>query len=957
MSFPASAPDAGFLRTLAADPASPAAWTGLGDARRERGLWVAAVVAAERAVRLAPQDGTALTALALARLAAQDSPGALDAAGRAAAAAPRSPAARRASALAFLRAGRLDDAEREAAAGLGLDPAYPEGTAALALVRMMQGRLVEADRLFAAALAAKDSMAEALGNHAALYARLGREAEAMRLAARAVRLKPFLTGPLTLLGSLLHKAGRPDEAAAAFAASVALDPDQLPARINLADALRLAGRAREAVTVCLDGLDRRPRHPDLLVNLGAALQSLGEHDGAIAAYEQALATGSAQPAVDNNLARLHRDTGRPDLALARLRAAHARDPSEPDIAVNLAGLLLEAASADPALLAEAETAAGRAAAVPNRPDALAMLGRIRALAGRTADAEEAFVEALRLTPTDAELWLQAGTALLRAGERIRALGFLRRSVRLVPGNARAWVTFGAALRNLRFAEADNELRSDLLAALDQPAIEITHIGEAVLSVIVLTPGWRDLRVSRADPAAVRGALRRGAFDALARDPLLLAFLEAAVVADADVEADLTALRAALLAEAAEPFSPIPDAGPWPRLAAALAVQCFLNEYVFTETEAESANVATVLERLADVSSPGRLAVFAAYRPLHRQPRTESFAAEPRPEALASLFRRQFDEPRREARLETALPVLTPIGDSVSIAVRRQYEESPHPRWFNAGLLDRPLPVPAAMRALFPHVTIETGPWWSAPEILIAGCGTGREPVWAANQFEGARVLAVDLSRASLAYAARQTEDLGVESISYAQADLIELGALERTFDIIQSVGVLHHLADPLAGWRVLTGLLRPHGLMKIGLYSEIARRAIVAGRNLIAQSGFDPSPEGIRRFRQAVLALPENHPARSVVRSVDFYSASACRDLLFHVQEHRMTLPQIADWLDVLGLEFLGFQLEDQTTAHLYRARFPDDPAMRSLADWNRFENDHPMTFGALYQFWVRRKP
>ncbi len=146
MSFPASAPDAGFLRTLAADPASPAAWTGLGDARRERGLWVAAVVAAERAVRLAPQDGTALTALALARLAAQDSPGALDAAGRAAAAAPRSPAARRASALAFLRAGRLDDAEREAAAGLGLDPAYPEGTAALALVRMMQGRLVEADR-------------------------------------------------------------------------------------------------------------------------------------------------------------------------------------------------------------------------------------------------------------------------------------------------------------------------------------------------------------------------------------------------------------------------------------------------------------------------------------------------------------------------------------------------------------------------------------------------------------------------------------------------------------------------------------------------------------------------------------------------------------------------------------------------------------------------------------------
>ena len=85
------------------------------------------------------------------------------------------------------------------------------------------------------------------------------------------------------------------------------------------------------------------------------------------------------------------------------------------------------------------------------------------------------------------------------------------------------------------------------------------------------------------------------------------------------------------------------------------------------------------------------------------------------------------------------------------------------------------------------------------------------------------MLAIDLSRASLAYATAKTRALGLETIAYAQADIMRLGAIEQRFDLIESVGVLHHLADPYAGWRVLLSLLRPGGFMRIGLYSEIAR--------------------------------------------------------------------------------------------------------------------------------------
>jgi 2-polyprenyl-3-methyl-5-hydroxy-6-metoxy-1,4-benzoquinol methylase len=102
------------------------------------------------------------------------------------------------------------------------------------------------------------------------------------------------------------------------------------------------------------------------------------------------------------------------------------------------------------------------------------------------------------------------------------------------------------------------------------------------------------------------------------------------------------------------------------------------------------------------------------------------------------------------------------------------------------------------------------------------------------RFPTARILAVDLSLTSLAYATRRSRELGFDRVEYAQADILELGALDRRFDVVESIGVLHHLGDPIRGWRVLTDLLKPGGMMFIGLYSELARKAVVAARAFIA---------------------------------------------------------------------------------------------------------------------------
>ena len=116
--------------------------------------------------------------------------------------------------------------------------------------------------------------------------------------------------------------------------------------------------------------------------------------------------------------------------------------------------------------------------------------------------------------------------------------------------------------------------------------------------------------------------------------------------------------------------------------------------------------------------------------------------------------------------------------------------------------------------------------------------------------------------------------------------------------MIDCGGVLHHLGDPLAGWSVLRSLLRPGGVMRIALYSELARRHVVAAHRYIAERGYGRTADDIRRFRQDIFALPADHPLRPLAQSPDFFSISDCRDLLFHVQEHRFTVPRIAAFLD-----------------------------------------------------------
>ena len=240
-----------------------------------------------------------------------------------------------------------------------------------------------------------------------------------------------------------------------------------------------------------------------------------------------------------------------------------------------------------------------------------------------------------------------------------------------------------------------------------------------------------------------------------------------------------------------------------------------------------------------------------------------------------------------------------------------------------------------------------------PDILIAGCGTGQHSIGTSARFEDSKVLAIDLSLSSLAYAKRKTDELGIKNIKYMQADILDLGKLNKQFDIIESAGVLHHMDNPMAGWKVLTDCLKPGGLMKIGLYSKIARQQSSSKiRGEISQGGIGSSKTEMKSFRNKLIKSGKDHH-KLILDSPDFYSLSTLRDLLFHVQEHRFTIPQIGDYLGQLGLKFCGFETSQIVSHFIQTNKAKDDPY--DLDKWHDFEGDNPRVFASMYQFWCQK--
>jgi tetratricopeptide (TPR) repeat protein/SAM-dependent methyltransferase len=730
------------------------------------------------------------------------------------------------------------------------------------------------------------------------------------------------------------------------------------------------------------------------MNLGIALQAAGETTAAISAYERAIALDPECAAAHYNLALTHLSLSRYPEAEARFRKALATRNDFPEAWVGLADAL-ESLERDQEALAALEKAIALrgdyAGALLNSSTLLRKMGHLEHAAanarravelepdnhqaqfrlgtclhglGRIPEAEIRYRQALALEPDYGEAKADLALLLQAAGRAEEALRLLFELVATQPTHAQLRGMLAEALLGVGLTAAGDTERQILESLCMDDNISTLFLNAAVVGLMKSDEAFQILRKS-----ALQGEDRFPAAEpavaAFLRNPLLLAALPRMPFSDALMEDVLAHIRRWILLR----FEEAPDTPPGtpvvpPEFVCALARQCFFSGYAFFSDQNELRRAAALRKALEDAlllpavapqALETSLAVFALYGSLNTLngcDRLLEVATSDWSEAFRPMVEEQITNRNREREIASQLTSITPIDDEISRAVRAQYEENPYPRWVT-------VPNPGAetieklSRRLRPgrEACVRSRP----VPVLVAGCGTGHHSIQAARAYADCEVLAVDLSLASLAYAARMTERLGISNITYRQGDILRLGHLDRRFDIVECGGVLHHLADPMAGWRVLVELLEPDGLMKIALYSELARSDVRAARHFIAPQNLPLTPEGIRSCRRSIMGLREGHPAREILSSNDFYSLDGCRDLIMHVQEHRFTLPQIADCLEQLDLQFLAFECA-RTTHTRFREMFPEDAAIKSLVAWHGFEEAHPETFKSMYTFWCCRK-
>ena len=437
-------------------------------------------------------------------------------------------------------------------------------------------------------------------------------------------------------------------------------------------------------------------------------------------------------------------------------------------------------------------------------------------------------------------------------------------------------------------------------------------------------------------------------DIISTDHLLKLVLRTQQINDVFLEMWLIRLREELLGY----YTEKKDINIHGELVTAIAIQNQLNEYVQNISIKEQAIIDNLHQTVSSDSDVQLFLIISLY-----QHPPEIDEATDYDEKHADWYKAWYQvfylEPLQEKNLAQAIISVTPITDHVSQKVRAMYEKNPYPRWCTI-VLDNLLSFKQLMMKNF-SLKLDGVLTLPSLPILVAGCGTGKHALQVHSMHTKAKIVAVDISKASLAYAKRKTDELGITTINYHQADILELSLLKQHFAVIECSGVLHHMQSPEAGWAVLRDLLLPGGVMKIGLYSEKARQQINILRQYVKDNKVDTDLQSIREFRYLMI----NHRltvrmSQDVLRLKDVWNISGCRDLLFHIQEHQMTIPWIKKQLQILKLEFFGFEFADNKHYIRFKKVFPDTGSESNLDNWHKFEVENPATFMNMYQFWCK---
>ena len=249
-------------------------------------------------------------------------------------------------------------------------------------------------------------------------------------------------------------------------------------------------------------------------------------------------------------------------------------------------------------------------------------------------------------------------------------------------------------------------------------------------------------------------------------------------------------------------------------------------------------------------------------------------------------------------------------------LRDQYEHYPYPPRDPADEAHRLISGSPSHIAEIEHHILGGRRDASKPfRILVAGGGTGDATVMLASQHAAAgldaEVVHLDISAASSQIAKARIDARGLTNTAFVQGaieDLPKLGLGE--FDYIDCCGVLHHLADPVAGLRTIRAALKPEGGLGIMVYAPLGRTGVYHAQAMLQMiAGAAPDPERITAARDLLANLPESNWLKRnpyVGDHVDL-GDSGIYDLLLHRRDRAYSVPELAGLMQQGGVRPVNF--------------------------------------------------
>ncbi|MGH2615090.1 MAG: class I SAM-dependent methyltransferase [Thermomicrobiales bacterium] len=215
------------------------------------------------------------------------------------------------------------------------------------------------------------------------------------------------------------------------------------------------------------------------------------------------------------------------------------------------------------------------------------------------------------------------------------------------------------------------------------------------------------------------------------------------------------------------------------------------------------------------------------------------------------------------------------------------------------------------------------------DILIAGCGANQAAYFAFTNPES-RVVGIDISEASLAHEKYLKQKHDLRNLELYRLNLEQTASLERTFDLIVTTGVLHHLTDPGAGLRRLRDGLKPHGVMILMLYGYYPRVGVHMLQEAFRVLGLRQDAAGIEMVKHTLNdVLPRWHHLNSYNDPDRGFDAGLV-DTYLHPRERAYTVAEVLQLVSESQLKFQGWldNLDYSVSLHIPK---PQDPLRKLI--------------------------